>query len=83
MQVPKWAEASTKLNQLILRRIQMRGRQPLKFSINPINLIDLQNLKKWRDQDPYIKINDPDGVPLYYRKLTLDDIGYLMPTASV
>ncbi|KAF2175489.1 hypothetical protein K469DRAFT_491244, partial [Zopfia rhizophila CBS 207.26] len=73
-QVPNWAEASIKLNQLILRRIQMRGRQPLKPSINPISLIDLENLKRWRDQNPYIKMNDRERVSLHYRRLTLNDI---------
>jgi hypothetical protein len=73
-QVPNWEEASTKLNQLILRRIQMRGRQPLKFSINPINLIDLENLKRWQDQNLYIKMNDHESASLHYRQLTLNDI---------
>jgi hypothetical protein len=73
-QVPNWAEASIKLNQLILRRIQMRQRRPLKFSINLIDLIDLENLKRWRDQNPYIKMNDRERVTLYYRRLTLNDI---------
>jgi hypothetical protein len=52
----------------------MRGRQQLKPSINPINLIDLQNLKRWRDQNAYIKINDHERVTLHYRRLTLNDI---------
>ena len=52
----------------------MRGRQLLKTSINLVDLIDLENLKRWRDQNLYIKMNDCDRVPLHYRPLTLDDI---------
>jgi hypothetical protein len=73
-QVPEWAEASTKLNQLILRRLQMARRQPLNHSVNPINQIDLENLKRWQDQIPYIKMNDRDRVSFQYKRLTVDDI---------
>jgi hypothetical protein len=52
----------------------MREKQSLKFFINPINLIDLENLKKWQDQNLYIKMNDYNDAFLYYRQLTLNDI---------
>jgi hypothetical protein len=73
-QVPDWDEASIKLNQLMLRRAKMGNRQALKHSVNPVNQIDLENLKKWLDRKPYVKMNDPAKLPLPLQKLTVDNL---------
>jgi len=73
-QAPEWAEAVIKLNQLILRRMLMSRRRPLQESVNPIDQVDLENLKRWTHKSPYIKSRDHESVLLQYRKLTVDDL---------
>jgi hypothetical protein len=50
-QNPVWEEALVKLNQLLLRRIA-EGR-PLKSSVNPICLLDLEHLIAWPDKSDF------------------------------
>ncbi len=63
-----------KINQLMKRRAEMGGRRPLRELINPINQVDLENLKRWTHKNSYIKSRDPESVLLQYRKLTIDDL---------
>ncbi|OCL13860.1 hypothetical protein AOQ84DRAFT_309859, partial [Glonium stellatum] len=72
--VPTWEEALIKLNQLILRRINIPGRRPLRLSANPIDLIDLENLKTWLDKNPFVKIKDKEGFQLQYRPVSSSDL---------
>jgi len=72
--VSDWSEAVCKLNQLMKRRMVMSGRRAIQVSVNPIDQIDLENLKKWPRKDPYIKMNDREEVQLEYRELTVDDL---------
>lgn len=48
---PSWTEASIKLNQLLLRRII--SRRALRMSTNPLELMDLEYLKKWQGQSEF------------------------------
>ena len=73
-QVPDWEEAIIKLNQLMLRRMQMGGRRKFRRSVNPIDQIDLENLKKWTHKNPYEKNRDHENVLLQYGKLTINDL---------
>jgi hypothetical protein len=50
-QNPIWEEALVKLNQLLLRRI-VEGR-PLKGSVNPVYLLDLEHLVAWPDKSNF------------------------------
>ena len=50
---PDWNEALVKLNQLLLSRIA-KG-HPLRASGNPIELIDLEQLKVWPDKSDFEK----------------------------
>jgi hypothetical protein len=50
-QNPIWEEALVKLNQLLLARI-VEGR-PLKRSVNPIYLLDLEHLVAWPDKSDF------------------------------
>ena len=72
--VPDWSEAVHKLNQLMKRRTMMDGRRPFRVAVNPIDQVDLENLKRWPHKDPYIKSNDHEKVLLEYRELTDEDL---------
>jgi hypothetical protein len=50
-QNPVWEEALVMLNQLLLRRIT-EGR-PLKSSVNPVYLLDLEHLVAWSDKSDF------------------------------
>jgi hypothetical protein len=50
-QNPVWGEALVKLNQLLLRRI-VEGR-PLRSSVNPVYLLDLEHLVAWPDKSDF------------------------------
>ena len=52
----------------------MSRRRPLQESVNPIDQVDLENLKRWTHKSPYIKSRDHESVLLQYRKLTVDDL---------
>jgi len=58
----------------MLRKATMGKRQLLKHSVNPVNQIDLENLKKWQDREPYVKMNDPKNLPLKFQELTVNDL---------
>jgi len=72
--VSNWFEAVHKLNQLMKRRMEMDGRRPFRASVNPIDQVDLENLKRWPHKDWYIKMNDHEKVQLEYWELTVDDL---------
>lgn len=80
-QVPAWDEAKIKLNRLIVRRIEMpgRGRGQSNSSRNPVARVDLDNIKSWKDQKPYIRPKDPLKIELPYEELALGQLpdGYV------
>src|SRR5579871_6114279 len=49
-------EFLTKVGQLQKRRLQLPRRRKLKRSINPIDLVDLENAREWKTKEPYVKI---------------------------
>ncbi|KAF1973600.1 hypothetical protein BU23DRAFT_598980 [Bimuria novae-zelandiae CBS 107.79] len=73
---PNWEEASVKLNQLLLRRIA-NGRS-LRVSVNHIELIDLEHLKLWLEQDAFTK-RGSKGFTLPYKRVSDTDLpaGYV------
>ncbi|KAF2193571.1 hypothetical protein K469DRAFT_497944, partial [Zopfia rhizophila CBS 207.26] len=70
--IPDWEEASVKLNRLILRRINAYWR-PLMLSANLIDLIDLENLKKWPGKNEFEK-NSSKGFRLPYQPVSHSDL---------
>ncbi|PSN59241.1 hypothetical protein BS50DRAFT_580118 [Corynespora cassiicola Philippines] len=70
MRNPDWDEARIKLNQLIVRRIKAPGGRRPKMSVNPVNQIDLEDLKKWQDKNEYSK----NGCMLAYETVAISDI---------
>ncbi|KAF2188758.1 hypothetical protein K469DRAFT_503573, partial [Zopfia rhizophila CBS 207.26] len=70
--IPDWEEALVKLNRLILRRINAHWR-PLMLSANPIDLIDLENLKKWPGKNEFEK-NSSKGFRLPYQPVSHSDL---------
>ncbi|KAK7994229.1 hypothetical protein PG991_015817 [Apiospora marii] len=79
-------EALPRLQQLVLRRIQISTfRRSYPFSIEPI---DLDNAKAWKTQDSFIKTKDPDNAALPFRTVcaeelpagyTFDPFGLIVP----
>lgn len=78
-----WAEFTTKANQLLRRRVQMDGklrRQRIALSRDPLKPVELQNIVKWTDEEPYVKDKDPEKVSLPFEKLSIQDLppGYTL-----
>lgn len=73
-QIASWEEAYIKLNRLMLRRIRIRGRRPIRRPKNPISQIDLENLKKWTHRNPYVKDNDSERESLPFQRLGIDEL---------
>jgi hypothetical protein len=63
-----------KLNQLLLRRFRIPGRRDIRAGVNPIEPVDLRNSASWRDEGPFVKEGDPDGVQLQFVDLTCEDL---------
>jgi hypothetical protein len=47
--------------------------------MNPIEPVDLINLKAWSHKSPFVKDKDPRRIPLSYKKLAVKD---LLPSYS-
>lgn len=77
----KWEnEAIPRLQQLVLRRIQMSKsncRHTYKFSIEPT---DLDNAMEWKTEDSFVKRKDPAKVRLPFRKVREEEVpaGYIL-----
>ena len=65
-----WKEFIIKQNQVALRRTHIARRRKMRRSIDPIDISDLKNVKRWQTGDPYVKEKDPDNLQLQYRSLT-------------
>ncbi|KAK8851787.1 Lysine-specific demethylase 2B [Apiospora arundinis] len=65
-------EALPRLQQLVLRRIQISAfRRSYPFSIEPI---DLDNAKAWKTQGSFVKTKDPHNVELPFRKVSAKEL---------
>ncbi|KAK8016051.1 hypothetical protein PG993_014240 [Apiospora rasikravindrae] len=65
-------EALPRLQQLVLRRIQISTfRRSYPFSIEPI---DLDNAKAWKTQDSFVKTKDPDNAALPFRTVCAEEL---------
>lgn len=78
-----WVEFTTKANQLLRRRVQMDGklrRQRIGLSRDPLKPVELQNIVKWADEEPYVKDKDPEKVSLPFKNLSVQDLppGYTL-----
>ncbi|KAK7402782.1 hypothetical protein QQX98_011462 [Neonectria punicea] len=67
-------EAVTKLSRLMLQRSKLPRRRPLRDSVNPIDQVDLVNLKAWPHKDPFINDKYLDEPPLPCEPLTAEDL---------
>ena len=63
-----------KVGQLLKRRLQMSKRRKLRQAINPIDLVELENVRLWNVYGSYIKRKDGANVKLPYQRLTLEDV---------
>ena len=63
-----------KAGQVQNRRLQITGRRELTPSINPIDPVDLENVRKWESTGSYVKIKDAANVELPYERITIRDV---------
>lgn len=78
-----WTEFATKANQLLRRRVQMDGklrRHRVGVSRDPLKPVELRNIAKWTDEQPYVKDKDPERVYLPFKVLSVQDLpsGYTL-----
>ncbi|SPO02465.1 uncharacterized protein DNG_05138 [Cephalotrichum gorgonifer] len=67
-------EGITKLNWLMLQRSKLRRRLSLRNSVNPIDQIDLINLRAWSSKDPFINSKHPEHAPIPYKPMFAKDL---------
>ncbi|KAM7213488.1 hypothetical protein V8F06_011101, partial [Rhypophila decipiens] len=72
--VRHWDEAVMKLNKLIHRRDQQVGRRHVRMGVNPIEPVDLIDLRAWSHTDAYTRTNDEGETALSFRQLTITDM---------
>jgi hypothetical protein len=74
LKVRNLEEFLTKTGQVQKRRLQITGKRLLRPSINPIDPVDLMNVRKWESTGSYVKIKDPANVELPYERITIQDV---------